>query len=245
MKYITPKLFCLYDQNNLKLSAHQISVESCWGDEDLFFKKNDIYFLILDNLEFQLKLRSTQLRSHTFNKNLSETTQFMKILKRHGKLCKYNLLMGKMALLHREFFETLNLYFNSFYKNYLGFHFYSQNNQEFFNLNFLLTYVSIILNPCIQLKVVRLPKFLQKKYKKKYDFKIKHVAYNLRKRYVYKRIVIYSGFVNHKKLLDRVYIALTETFLNPEESPLHKERFNFYRHALKMYRFGKLNFQTL
>lgn len=169
----------------------------------------------------------------------------MNILKRHGLEYKYNLLMIELSLLHRSFFETLNIYFNDLYRNYLGFHLYSQNNQEFFNLDFLLAYVSLILNPCIQLKVVRLPKFLQKKYKKKYDFKIKHVAQHLRKRYVYKRIVIYSGFVNHKRLLERVYTALTETFLNPDQNPLHKERFNFYKHALKMYRFSKLNFQTL
>eukprot|EP01015_Nassula_variabilis_P025271 TRINITY_DN490_c0_g1_i2.p1 TRINITY_DN490_c0_g1~~TRINITY_DN490_c0_g1_i2.p1 ORF type:complete len:109 (+),score=1.25 TRINITY_DN490_c0_g1_i2:81-407(+) len=94
-------------------------------------------------------------------------TQFMKILKRHGLMVKYDLLMRSMLVMHRHFFENLNIYFNESYRNYLGFHLYAQTNQEFFNFDFLLMYVSNILNPCIQLKVVKLPKFLQKKKKKK------------------------------------------------------------------------------
>jgi len=243
MKYISPQHF--YLNRNEILTNYSVYKNIQWADNELFFRKNDIYFFYMEELEFQSKLRSTRLRSFTMNRHLAESTQFMKILKRHGKLLKYNLLMVDLSLLHRDFFENLNIYFNTFYKNYMGFHLYAQNNQEFFNLDYLLTYVSLILNPCIQLKVVRLPKFLQKKYKKKYDFKIKHVPQHLRRRYVYKRVVVYSGFVNYKKLLDRIYISLTETFLNPDENPLHKERFNFYKHTMKMYRFGKLNFQTL
>ena len=243
MKCLTPNWVYLNNNNNSKI--HEIISNNRWENEGLFFKKSDMLYVFLAELEFLPKLKSNSFRSTTTNSKLTECTQFMKILKRHGLLVKYHLMICDMLVMHRHFFENLNIYFNVSYKNYLGFHLYSQNNQEFFNLDFLLTYVSNILNPCIQLKVVRLPKFLQKKYKKKYDFKIKHVSSHLRRRYVYKRVIVYSGFFNYKKVLDRVYISLTETFLNPEENPLHKERLNFYRHTMKLYRFGKLNFQTL
>jgi hypothetical protein len=196
-------------------------------------------------MEYRVKPRRVELRSSSFNKHLSEQTQFINILKRHGYDIKYKLLLVDMLLLHRKFFESVNLYFNSTYQNYLGFYFYASNNLEFFDLNFLLCYITSILNPCVQLKVVKFPKFLQKKLKKKYDFKIKHIPVNLRRRYVYKRVIVYSGFVNFKKILDRVYLSLAETFLNPESNPLHKERLNFYKHTLKLYRLGKLNMRSL
>lgn len=204
-----------------------------------------MYFFFLSSFEPKVKFKKSELRSYTLNKYLPEQTQFMKILKRHGNIVKYWLLMLEMSGLHRQFFETLNVYFNTIYFNYLGFQLYAQTNLEFFDLDFLLVYITSILNPCIQMKVVRFPKFLQKKLRKRYDFKIKHVPVNLRKRYVYKRIVIYSGFVNYRKLLDRVYTSLIETFLNPDNNPLHKERLNFYKHTLKLYRFGRLNLHAL
>lgn len=216
-----------------------------WSRQPQYFYKLDMYFYTLELLEPEVKLRSSQLRSYTSNKNLLEVTQFMKILKRHGLMVKYWLLIKAMLVMHRHFFESVNTYFNTLYFNYMGFHLYAINNQEFFDLDFLLTYVTSILNPCIQLKVVKLPKFLQKKYRKKYDFKVKHVAVNLRKRYVYKRLVVYSGFVNYRKLLDRVYSSIVETFLSPNTNPLHKERINFYKHSLKLYRFGRLNLHAL
>lgn len=245
MKFIKPLNLYKPSGDKAYVNLNTIITNHNWAHYELFFKKDDLHLHYITSINFKNKTTKNELRSHTFNSNLNETTQFIKILKRHGLLLKYNLVTTKLINLHRSFFENLNAYFSTFYKDYLGFYIYSQNNEDFFNFNFLLTFIASILNPCIQLKVVKLPKFIQKKFKKKYDFKIKHIPTPLRKRYVFKRIVIYSGFTNHKSLKDRVYLTLVETFLNPETNLLHKERLNFYKYVMKAFRFGKLNFQTL
>ncbi len=240
---ITP--YGLYSCSGEYRSVYFNKFNDLWDIGSKFFIKHEVYFFFLTKVDFRVKLKHPSLRSHLFNKNLSEQTQFINILKRHGHDITYKLLLVDMLLLHRKFFESVNDYFNTTYTNYLGFYFYAGGNPEFFDFNFLLNYVTAILNPCVQLKVVKFPKFLQKKLKKKYDFKIKHIPVGLRRRYVYKRIIVYSNFVNFKKVLDRVYLSLAETFLNPETNPFHKERLNFYKHTLKLYRLGKLNVRAL
>jgi hypothetical protein len=201
--------------------------------------------MFLQECEISPKLKSSRTRSSQSNSGLTEATQFLKILQRHGLKHRYWLKVLQLAAAHRQVFEHNNIYFAERYPNYLGFYLYAQNNKIFLDLGYLLEYVAKLLNPCLQLKVVLLPKFLQKKYRKRYDFKIKHVPVASRQRYVYRRILIYSGFLTHRNLINRVYLSLAESFLNPDFSPLQKERLNFYRHALRLYKLGGLNFKAL
>ena len=84
-----------------------------------------------------------------------------------------------------------------------------------------------------------------KKYRKKYDFQIKHVHILNRKRYVFKRILINSNFVNYLKIQYRLYLALINIFLKPDSNLVYNEKINFYKYALKVYKAGLLKLGSL
>jgi hypothetical protein len=109
----------------------------------------------------------------------------------------------------------------------------------------LLHFISTAIDPFLQVKVITLPKFLQKRFKKRFDFQIKHVSTLTRTRYVYKRITLNSAYINAKKLYERVYLCLARVFLNPKTNLLHTEKVFFYRYALKMYKLGMINIKSL
>lgn len=203
------------------------------------------YFFFLNTVSTRVKLKKNKLRSHLMNSNLSDSSQFIKILKKNGMLVRYHLEVIKMLRLHRNFFETVNPYLNANSSTYYAFHLFAKNNWHFFNFNFLLHFITIAVDPFLQVKVITLPKFLQKRFKKRYDFQIKHVSTLTRTRYVYKRITLNSAYVNAKKLYQRVYLCLVRIFLNPRNNLLHTEKIFFYRYALRMYKLGMLNIKSL
>lgn len=203
------------------------------------------YFFFLASCENTTKLKKNKLRSYLMNSSLSDTSQFIKILKKNGLFVKYFLEIVKMLKLHRGFFESVNPYLNANSSTYYAFHLFAKNNWHFFNFNFLLHFISIAVDPFLQVKVITLPKFLQKRFKKRYDFQIKHVSTLTRTRYVYKRITLNSAYINAKKLYQRVYLCLVRIFLNPKNNLLHTEKIFFYRYALRMYKLGMINIKSL
>jgi hypothetical protein len=210
-----------------------------------FLVEVDSYFYFLDRLEPKIKLRRNKLRSISMNRDLQESTQFLKILKKNGMYHKYYLELLKVLNLHRSFFERVDLDLNSTYSSYYIFHLFSKTNLYFYSFNFLLNYITNIVDPCLQVKVVTLPKFLQKKYRKRFDFQIKHVDSGVRSRYVYKRVVLNSGFVAQNKLFNRIYSCLLTTILSPKTSLVYTEKVFFYKYALKMYKLGLINMRSL
>jgi hypothetical protein len=203
------------------------------------------YLFFLVNLNKKSKLKTNKHRSIVMNKFFSESLQFIKIFNKDGLLQKYYLLINSLLIMHRQFFEKLNIFFNTQYQNYHPFHVFAKTNYNFYKLSFLLNFVTTILDPCIQVKVITLPKFIQKKYRKKYDFQIKHVHILNRKRYVFKRIVLNSNFINYLKIQYRLYLALINIFLKPDSNLVYNEKINFYRYALKVYKAGLLKLGSL
>lgn len=179
------------------------------------------------------------------NNSLQEINQFLKIFKKNGLFYKYLLYISKMMLMHRKLFDNLDKELNETYKNYFAFYLFSRSNLEFYNFNYLLNFVTVAVDPCIQIKVVTLPKFLQKRFKKKFDFQIKHIDPSLRTRYVYKRIILNSEFLPSKSVSKRVYSCLANIFLNPSNNLVINEKIYFYKYALKVYKIGQLNMQSL
>lgn len=203
------------------------------------------YLFFLTNLNKKSKLQTNKYRSIVMNKFFSDSLQFIKIFNKDGLLQKYYLLINNLLIMHRQFFEKLNTFFSIQYQNYHPFHVFAKTNYNFYKLSFLLNFVTTILDPCIQVKVITLPKFIQKKYRKKYDFQIKHVHILNRKRYVFKRILINSNFVNYLKIQYRLYLALINIFLKPDSNLVYNEKINFYKYALKVYKAGLLKLGSL
>lgn len=199
----------------------------------------------LTNLNKKFKLQRNKYRSTIMNQFLSDTLQFVKIFNKDGLLQTYYLIIVDLLIMHRQFFEKLNIFFDNQYVGYHPFHIFAKTNYNFYKLNFLLNFVALILDPCIQVKVTTLPKFIQKKYRKKYDFQIKHVPVLSRKRYVFKRILINSNFMGYLKIQYRLYLALINIFLKPDSNLVYDEKINFYKYALKIYKSGLLKLSSL
>lgn len=205
----------------------------------------DSYFFYIDSMEKTIKLKRNKLRSRTMNAPLSASTQFLKILKKNGLYHRYYLQIVKILLIHRHAFDNVDLNLNELYKNYYTYHLFAKANQQFYNLNFILNFITFSIDPCIQIKVVTPPKFLQKKFKKRFDFQIKHIDSRIRARYVYKRVILNSSYVAHSKMYNRLYSCLASIFLNPRDNLIYSEKIFFYRYALRMHKLGSLKMQEL
>jgi hypothetical protein len=244
MKYLNKELTLPY----FKTSRDELYNILCEGNIAPFtavLNNTGGYFYFVNLLEKRIKLRRNRLRSKLMNSPLQESTQFLKIFKKNGLYYKYFLIISKMMSMHRQCFERVDLELNSTYPNYFAFYLFARSNLQFYNFNFLLNFVTIAVDPCIQIKVVTFPKFLQKKFKKRFDFQIKHVDMSLRARYVYKRIILNSEFLSGNDVTTRVYSCLANIFLNPSDNLVMKEKFYFYRYALRMYKLGLVNMQAL
>ena len=198
------------------------------------------YFFYLDNLEIKNKLKGNKKRSFVMNKNLTTTNQFTKILTKKGLLYKYQLVVSRMLNTHRLYFETIDPFLNENYPQYYIYYMFSKKHIEFFNFNLLFNMAVRVVDPLLQVKVVTFPKFLQKKYKRRFDFKVKHVNVNTRLRYVLKRIILNSDFLKKKNIQDRLYDCVISIFLNPELNLVYAEKLYYYKYALRMYKTNKL-----
>jgi hypothetical protein len=198
------------------------------------------YFFFVDFLQRKNKLRRNKKRSYLMNKDLTIANQFIKILTKKGLLYRYQLVISKIVGMHRSYFEIVNPILNETYSQYYIYYMFSKKHIEFFNLNILLDMAARIVDPLLQVKVVTLPKFLQKKYKKRFDFKIKHVNLSVRLRYVLKRIILNSDFLKKRDVQDRLYDCIMGIFLNPQLNLVYEEKLYFYKYALKMYKTNKL-----
>jgi hypothetical protein len=235
----------LIDFTHIKRAYHKSFLKKKLNKPSKFESNNITYLFFLTGLGRKNKLQHNKYRSIIMNKFLSDSLQFIKIFNKDGLLQKYYLLIIDLLIMHRQFFEKLNIFFNVQYQSYHPFHVFAKTNYNFYKLNFLLNFVTIILDPCIQVKVVTLPKFIQKKYRKKYDFQVKHVHILNRKRYVFKRILINSNFMNYLKIQYRLYLALINIFLRPDSNLVYNEKINFYKYALKVYKSGLLKLGSL
>lgn len=211
----------------------------------MLLKDFESYYIYMEEIEKTYKLRRNRLRSRIMNKSLSNTMQFIKILQQKGFIQKYYLSIIQLLTQHREIFERVDSDYNAQYNNYYMFYLFSRTNYLFFNLNFILNFVSSLIEPCLQIKVVTLPKFLQKKYKRKFDVAVKHVNPTVRSRYVYKRIILNSSFINERQLYKRLYMCLTTIYLSPGDNLVFLEKINFYKHALKMYKQGSVKLKNV
>lgn len=97
-----------------------------------------------------------------------------------------------------------------------------------FNINFIIMWLSTLLNPIFDVVCYEVPKKYKKKLKKNYFFKLKYNYFNTRKRVSYKWIYKYSNDFNDRSFSKRLLKSIFFTFVGGKNSYLYNKKIHIY-----------------
>lgn len=106
-------------------------------------------------------------------------------------------------------------------------------DSNFFNINFILYWLTNFLNPIFDINCYAVPKKYKKKLKKNYFFKLKYNYFFSRKKITFKWLCIYSNNFNDRSVVKRLLKSLFFTFINGKNSYLYKKKMYIYQQFLK------------
>jgi hypothetical protein len=118
--------------------------------------------------------------------------------------------------------HQINILKHSFFKN-----------TNYFDINYVLFWLSNFLNPVFEVVCYAVPKQYKKKLKKNHLFKLKYNYTPSRKKIALKWLHIYSNDFNDRSLPKRLLKSLFYTFVQGRESFLHKKKIQIYGKFLK------------
>lgn len=206
--------FLFIKQKLISLNPSDVAI----SEKNIFFLKNNKIFY--KNI-YNFKLKS-------FFKKI-----VMLSLKRGLKLKFFKYISSAFKFFFYLFLHN-NLHMFSKYKNVYNIYYSFFNlTNLFFNVNFLLFWLSSIIEPMFTLKCLSVPKKYRKKLKKKFTFSIFFLKKEKRKnvflRWMYLNTFVFNDQMFFKKFLK----SLLDIFLKNKKSNLYLKKIIIYKKILK------------
>lgn len=195
-----------------------------------FFKKTIIKKILIKNTF----LKKPLIQNNVFKKtNLNLFDLLVKFIFKNGlkKSSKINLLKAfnyfflpfrTNNIIWEGLTNQINILKQSFFKDI-----------NFFNVNFILYWLTNFLNPIFDINCHAVPKKYKKKLKKNYFFKLKYNYFSSRKKISFKWLHLYSNNFNDRSLTKRLLKSLFFTFVNGKNSYLYKKKIYIYSKFLQ------------
>lgn len=196
--------------------------------QKLIFKKT--IFLTTDLVIFK-KNKTKKLKTF-FEKNFFQKIVSLSLKK--GLKLKFFINISAALKYFFYLFTHNNLNFFSKYKNIYNIYysFFTITNL-FFNINFLLYWLTSLLEPLFTLKCLGVPKKYRKKLKKKFIFNIFFLKKEKRSMIFLKWLYLNTFLFNDKKFFMKFFKSLLDIFLKNKKSNLYLKKIIIYKKIFK------------
>lgn len=202
---------------------------------NFYFFKN-LFFLKKKNFNINLKKNTIKIENRAGVKKQNCLKKLILISLRNGFFLKFSIFFLKSFNLFFNLFLFNNQNFFSLYKNtYLIYLSFFKSNNFFFNINFILFWISNILEPIFSIKCLDVPKKYRKKLKKKHLFDIFFLNFEKRKKILLKWLVLNKSFFFEKNYVLSFFKSFILVFLKNKKSELYLKKINIYKKAISKY----------
>jgi hypothetical protein len=189
-------------------------------------RSNDLDWLNLSYLNF--------LKSK-FSKILNYDKLLLKNINYSGKSIKMVGILNKVCFYILKNFFKKSKFLEKKFPSYSVFYNFSQSNDYFFDINFILSNISNLNEPIFITKVVKIDKKSKKiiKSKSKFDFELKYLKKHKRVPHVMKSLCLFSNNFNYYTFEERLLTSVLTTLLEQKNSEMFKKKVYTYNSALK------------
>lgn len=190
-------------------------------------KKKKYVYTNFDKIALQIvkiELITKKFKLSTFDGGL---ILYRNLLIRCGFGLKNSIKIHKVFSLF-FFFLKSKLNFLKNYKYLNEFYYFFQISKNYFNVNYLLSWLSFWVQPIFDAYCLLVSSRFRKKLKKKYIYKIQYLKKSKRNKKVFSWIVKYSNKTSYYSAIDRNLWVLMDLFLNYKNSYLYNRKLMVY-----------------
>ena len=205
-----------------------------------FFYYNFINFIYFKNKIFLKNFLKPPIVASNFiihknTKNIYQNLLFFKRISYFDKLVSLTFRKGLKLKIYNSISFSFKFFFYLFLQNNINlfssykniyniyYSFFNLTN-IFFNINFLLFWLSSIIEPLFSLKCLSVPKKYRKKLKKKYIFNIFFLKKEKRSSVFLKWLYLNTSVYNDKVLEKKIIKSLIDIFLKNKKSNLYLKK---------------------